>query len=737
MFGGIYLDWNKVRIKAILDFYGQKFFYRKSVLELGAGFCDVGATISRLGSDVSAVDVRQDHLKIINKKFPNIQTIRADLDQKWSLGNKKYDLIVDMGLMCHLLDYKKHLQEVCAHTDHLILETYVVNSSDENISFQTKESRAVYDLSYNGGSNIPTASSIEKILRENGFSFKRMDDPSLNVGNYKYDWKVSENNEVSRNNRRMWFAVRDGSPIKFKSPEITVISKKEDNLVLDNYVRMIPVKTNLLDEDIISWKRFVIIIPSYNNENWCKKNILSALDQNYSHFRIIYIDDASKDETFNIINEVSKKHINFNKLTILKNKENKGALENLYHAIHSCDDDEIVLTLDGDDWLPHNDVLNILNKEYSNNDIWMLNSQYQNSNDGQHGCSGAYSPQIVSTNAFRQDVWKASHLRTFYAWLFKSIKKEDLMDGDKFYDMTWDMAMQFPMLEMSGFKSKFLNEILYVYNMENPNSDHNKNRARQAYLDGVIRNKSKYITLNSPNIEQKNVGLLIIATNKYVKFVQQLITSADQFFLSNQKVKYFIFSDQNLEITSNREYELIKIKHKTFPYASMERFKHFYKNKNKLERMDFLYYCDVDSSFVGPIHSNIMGDLVGVRHCGYLDVAGPVETNPNSSFYAPLEKYQYYFGGGFSGGKTDSYLQLSKICADLIDQDLKNEIMPIFHDETAINYYFSSVMQPDVILSPAYHYPQSNLEHYRNIWKGKNFSPKIMLLDKNHEEVRS
>lgn len=36
-----------------------------------------------------------------------------------------------------------------------------------------------------------------------------------------------------------------------------------------------------------------------------------------------------------------------------------------------------------------------------------------------------------------------------------------------------------------------------------------------------------------------NIGLLVIATNKYIKFVQPLITSADKFFLPNDEVTYF------------------------------------------------------------------------------------------------------------------------------------------------------------------------------------------------------
>ena len=42
------------------------------------------------------------------------------------------------------------------------------------------------------------------------------------------------------------------------------------------------------------------------------------------------------------------------------------------------------------------------------------------------------------------------------------------------------------------------------------------------------------------------VGLLIIATNKYIQFLQPLIESADNHFLKNQEVTYFVFTNKDI-----------------------------------------------------------------------------------------------------------------------------------------------------------------------------------------------
>ncbi len=167
----------------------------------------------------------------------------------------------------------------------------------------------------------------------------------------------------------------------------------------------------------------------------------------------------------------------------------------------------------------------------------------------------------------------------------------------------------------------------------------------------------------------------------------------------------------------------------------MDRFKHFTNHSQALSQVDYLYYVDVDCKFVDAVSTEILGNLVGVRHCGFFNGGGTFETNKSSIFYSDNNKYKYYFGGGFSGGRAEKYLKLSKWCYEAIEKDLSNGIMPIYHDETAINKYFLD-NEPDVILNPSYHYPESNLNFYLEKWKPYKFNPKILLLDKDHKEVR-
>lgn len=491
-------------------------------------------------------------------------------------------------------------------------------------------------------------------------------------------------------------------------------------------------------------KSFAIIIPSFKNENWAEKNILSALNQNYDNFKVLFTDDNSPDETFNIVQKIVSSHKNKDKAILVKNDNRKGALENLYNMIHSCNDEDIILTLDGDDWLADTEVLHRLNYYYSNFDIWMTYGQYKNYPDNHVGVSQNIPTNIINNASYRKFTWCSSHLRTFYAWLFKLIKKEDLMHHGSFLSMTWDMAMMFPMLEMAGNRHKFISDILYIYNLTNPINDHKVDVKLQQSLDRMIRSKPKYQQLGSEpqavidgRIKKIKISLLLIATGKYDKFIQQLVTSADKFYFNdlNYDVEYTLFTDkQDLNLNSKRKINIINIEHKPFPYATLDRFKHFSQNKNHLNQYDYLHYVDVDSKFVSDVSTEALGSLVGVRHCGYFNGGGTFEDNKKSVFYLEHDKYKHYYGGGFSGGSSEEYLKMSDWCFNMIEKDLNDGIMPRWHDETALNRYFVD-HEPEIKLTPSYHYPE-NSSAYLEKWKPYKFEPKIVLLNKDHQEVR-
>lgn len=92
-----------------------------------------------------------------------------------------------------------------------------------------------------------------------------------------------------------------------------------------------------------------IIMPSYNTAKFIEDTIKSVLDQTYTNWELIIVDDCSKDNT----DKVVKKFLSDQRIKYLKNKENKGAAFSRNYALREAKGKWIAF-LDSDDlWEPN------------------------------------------------------------------------------------------------------------------------------------------------------------------------------------------------------------------------------------------------------------------------------------------------------------------------------------------------------------------------------------------------
>jgi len=238
---------------------------------------------------------------------------------------------------------------------------------------------------------------------------------------------------------------------------------------------------------------FKIIIPFYNVESWIKLCVRSIKKQTYTNFQCILIDDLSTDKTVEV---VEKEIENDERFVLIKKTEKGFALKNIYDTILSSNpnEEDVIVTVDGDDWLANQNVLEVLNTTYNREDCWMTYGSYVEYPSGNRGkFSRQISQQVIDNSSYRSSEWCASHLRTFKFHLWSKINIQDLIDRDgNFYRMSWDLSFMFPMLEMSGQRAKYINEILYCYNLSNPINDHKTDHRLQLLLESEIRQKKKY-----------------------------------------------------------------------------------------------------------------------------------------------------------------------------------------------------------------------------------------------------
>ncbi len=257
---------------------------------------------------------------------------------------------------------------------------------------------------------------------------------------------------------------------------------------------------------------FVVLVTSFNNEKYVQRNLDSIICQRSSQpFQIISVDDGSSDRTGQLMDEYAQEHnLPESFLTIIHNKVRVGsALENIYNTVHHhIPDHKIVVCIDGDDTLSFSGVLERLEREYADPDIWMTYGRFVVYPKGEFwSACGGYPEDVIRSRSFRQHPNVPSHLKTFRAALFKKIKQEDLLDPTGIiYRKAWDMAMLFPMLEMCAPKNEtaknhsifIADTVLYVYNYDNPIGDSrtDSGRAEQIRLDRHIRILKPYEPLD-------------------------------------------------------------------------------------------------------------------------------------------------------------------------------------------------------------------------------------------------
>jgi len=173
----------------------------------------------------------------------------------------------------------------------------------------------------------------------------------------------------------------------------------------------------------------------------------------------------------------------------------------------------------------------------------------------------------------------------------------------------------------------------------------------------------------------------------------------------------------------------IRIKNEPWPNPTLKRFHYFLSAEEIIESSDFSFYIDVDSLFVNKVDLPLerMSGIIPTLHPGFYGRVGTPERNPESKAYIPLESKNLYFCGGFFGGDSGSFIEMSKEIRKNIDLDLERGIIAIWHDESHLNHYLFN-NPPKFIINNHFAIPEHERDQYPN-------SP-VVFLEKDHELMR-
>lgn len=168
--------------------------------------------------------------------------------------------------------------------------------------------------------------------------------------------------------------------------------------------------------------RFSIVIPVYNNEEWLDKCFKSVLEQTYTNYEVIIVDDMSTDNGMKII-EMYKKL--FKNCKVIKNKTKRlnGGSRNVGIAEAKG---EYVLCIDCDDWLTDNKVLEDINNKLNGEDILFLD-YIVHTKDYDMDCYQHYNTKHEALRGYTCALWTRCIKRDF---LLKNLQKEGTLFED-------------------------------------------------------------------------------------------------------------------------------------------------------------------------------------------------------------------------------------------------------------------------------------------------------------------
>lgn len=266
----------------------------------------------------------------------------------------------------------------------------------------------------------------------------------------------------------------------------------KESLFWEEYFQIWNIDLPITDKQKSS-QTFRIITPYFNAQDYLRIYLYSLEIQVNNNFKSYLIDDRSTDDSTETVKQITNSDSRF-LLTV--NSDKRYALENIVRTIDTIDDiddEDIIILLDGDDWLSCDKVLSHLEFIYKQNDCLMTYGSYAFFPFKRKGIEPSpYSKKVIENNLYRKDAWRASHLRTFKYKLWKKLNYEDLNLNGEYLKYAYDQAIMLPLLEMSREKALYIPEVLHVYNRTNPLNVDKIKRTEQEQCANYIRNKQPY-----------------------------------------------------------------------------------------------------------------------------------------------------------------------------------------------------------------------------------------------------
>ena len=208
------------------------------------------------------------------------------------------------------------------------------------------------------------------------------------------------------------------------------------------------------------------------------------------------------------------------------------------------------------------------------------------------------------------------------------------------------------------------------------------------------------------------IAILYIGTGHYTIFWEEFFNSCEKNFITDAQKHYFFFTDSK-DFQSDEKITIVPQENLGWPLITCLRYKILNKVKEQLKDYDYVFFFNGNMEFVRNVTKEEFlpteeeGFIVAPLHSGNKRMKSnyefEYERNPKSTSYIPYGEGEKYYHAGILGGRTKEFLELLDVCEKMMDDDLKNNIIPKFHDESVFNKYIQA--RPYKILNNYYIHP--------------------------------
>ena len=212
--------------------------------------------------------------------------------------------------------------------------------------------------------------------------------------------------------------------------------------------------------------RFRIIINCGPCQDFIAQCLSSVMAQSLPDWDAYVTVDPCGDDTYRRAVQAARGD---RRIHIRRNQIRRHSMYNHIQAIkrsHAAPED-VIATLDGDDWLSDVHALRIIAAAYEEHDCWVTYGSWLSNVEGPTGRrDGAWPAYPEGTIDFRRHRFLGTAVRTWKKWLWDHLEDSDLRNqAGNYVRVSEDQMIMIPLLEMSGTsRARHIPEPIMVYN---------------------------------------------------------------------------------------------------------------------------------------------------------------------------------------------------------------------------------------------------------------------------------